>query len=103
MKKCEENGDLDARDAITWRLLADDLDNYFQSRSEMKKEGFVYMTDRGNFSLSPHFNANAKTQSLIQGLLKDLGLTPASRNKMKKNESTEEDSLLEKFWKGGTN
>lgn len=91
-------------DTIAWNLVAHNLDIFLESKEHLKstrdEPGLVDITDRGNLAVSPYFTINAKVQSLLQGLMKDLGLTPAARAKMRKEEGKEEESLLEQLLRG---
>ena len=94
-------------DSVAWNMLAHNLDIFLESKDKLKPSkddaGMVEITDRGNLSVSPYFTINAKVQSLIQNLMKELGLTPAARAKMKKDQGTEEESPLERLLRGEAN
>lgn len=93
-------------DVASWRLLASNLDLYHQSLEALKRDGFIEISDRGNVSLSPNFTVNIKVQSLIQGFLREMGLTLMSRTRINKKSAAEEEerkdneSLLVKLRRG---
>lgn len=101
----DADGLVNPLDTVAWNMLAHNIDIFLDSKEKLKPSkddaGMVDITDRGNLAVSPYFTINAKVQSLIQNLLKDLGLTPASRSKMRKDENSDEESPLEKLLKSG--
>lgn len=90
----EEGGEIDVRDSISWQLLAGNLDWYYKTAGT---EELIEISDRGNMSVSPYFTVNMKTQTQIQALIKELGLTTASRTRMNGNESKDEEPPIMKF------
>lgn len=103
----DADGLVNPLDTVAWNMLAHNIDIFLESKVKLKPSkddaGMVDITDRGNLAVSPYFTINAKVQSLIQNLLKDLGLTPASRAKMRKEKDDEEESPLERLLRGEAN
>lgn len=98
-----QDGDIDIRDSIAWRLLAGSLDQYFETEAGILEKGVVCRSSQKQESVSGYFTANIKLQTQIQNLLKELGLTPLSRMKLKKVAEAEEEPLLVKLLNRGRN
>lgn len=95
----DTEGKLNSLDNVSMYLLASQLDQYFQCEEQIRKHGLVTISDRGNQSLSPYAQQQKTLMSSIISLLKELGLTLGSRNKMKLLEGSDGDSPLLQFLK----
>lgn len=99
LKEYESEGLIDIRDSIAWRMLAVNLNFFFSSEEEIYEKGLTRESKQKNMAISSSVLVNSKFQSMILPLLKELGLTPASRAKIRKTENTEEEPLFARFIK----
>ena len=90
----DKEGKLNGLDSTALYLLANNLDIYLKCEEDVKENGLTVITDRGNQSISAAVNIMKFTQTQISVLLKELGLTLGSRNKLKAIEQVTEDSPL---------
>lgn len=90
---------LNSLDSMSLYILANNFDTYLTCEEHIKEEGYTIQSDRGNTSLSPYVVLMKQVQSQIAVLLKELGLTLGSRNKLKVVENLVEDSPLAAFIK----
>ena len=88
---------LNSLDALSLYLLAGNFDNYLECEENIRKNGLVTISDRGNESLSPYAVQQQKLQSSIITILKEMGLTLGSRSKIKAIDSNDEVSPLLAF------
>lgn len=95
----DENDKLNSLDTLSLYLLANNIDTYLDCEDEIKKNGYTMTSDRGNTSLSNYVVLQKSIQSSITVLLKELGLTLGSRNKLKVVETMTEESPLAQFMK----
>lgn len=93
----DQEGKLNSLDHLSMYLLASQLDQYFICEEKLKKEGIVFVSDRGNSSLSPYALQQKTVMKDILALLKELGCTLSSRSKLKILENSDADSPLMKF------
>ena len=95
----EEAGTLHRLDQLTLYLLAGNVDMYLQCEEQIRAEGLVMESDRGNLSLTPYAVESKYLDTLIMGKLKDMGLTIASRTRLKLPDKEAEDTPLDRFMK----
>lgn len=95
----DENDKLNSLDTLSLYLLANNIDTYLDCEDEIKENGYTMTSDRGNTSLSNYVVLQKSIQSSITVLLKELGLTLGSRNKLKVVETMTEESPLAQFMK----
>lgn len=88
---------LNSLDSLSLYILAGNFDNYLECEEQIKKNGLVTISDRGNESLSPYAIQQQKLQSSIITILKEMGLTLGSRSKIKAIDSNDETSPLLAF------
>ena len=88
---------LNSLDSLSLYILAGNFDNYLECEEQIKKNGLVTVSDRGNESLSPYAIQQQKLQSSIITILKEMGLTLGSRSKIKAIDSNDETSPLLAF------
>ena len=90
---------LNGLDTMALYLLANNMDVYLQCEEDIRKNGLTVITDRGNTAIAPSVTIMKTTQTQISVLLKELGLTLGSRNKLKAIETVTEESPLAAFIK----
>ena len=90
---------LNSLDSLSIYLLASNLDQYLEAEKEIKKNGLVVITDRGNQALSPYAQIQKSLMKDIISLLKELGLTLGSRAKIKVLDNPDENNPLLNFLK----
>lgn len=95
----DENDKLNSLDTLSLYLLANNIDTYLDCEDEIRENGYTMTSDRGNTSLSNYVVLQKSIQSSITVLLKELGLTLGSRNKLKVVETMTEESPLAQFMK----
>lgn len=88
---------LNSLDTIALYMLANSIDTYIECEQQLKANGLVIISDRGNQSLSPFAIQQKVVQSQIQVLLTSMGLTLGSRSKLKFLDNQEETTPFEKF------
>lgn len=88
---------LNSLDTIALYMLANSIDTYIECEQQLKANGLVIISDRGNQSLSPFAIQQKVVQSQIQVLLTSMGLTLGSRSKLKFLDNQEEATPFEKF------
>lgn len=88
---------LNSLDGLSLYILAGNFDNYLECEEQIKKNGLVSISDRGNESLSPYAIQQQKLQSSIILILKEMGLTLGSRSKIKAIDNNDEVSPLLAF------
>lgn len=88
---------LNSLDSLSLYILAGNFDNYLECEEQIKKNGLVTISDRGNESLSPYAVQQQKLQSSIITILKEMGLTLGSRSKIKAIDNNDEVSPLLAF------
>lgn len=88
---------LNSLDTIALYMLANSIDTYIECEQQIKANGLVILSDRGNQSLSPYAIQQKVMQSQIQVLLTSMGLTLGSRSKLKFLDNNEETTPFEKF------
>ena len=93
----DENNKLNSLDTLSLYLLAGNIDTYLECEQHIKENGYTITSDRGNESLSGYVILQKQIQTSITVLLKELGLTLGSRNKLKVVESITEESPLAAF------
>lgn len=94
----DKENKLNKLDALSLYILSGNVETYLICEKEIMKNGLVVISDRGNQALSPYAIQQKVVQSQIAVLLKELGLTLSSRNKMKLIENeTKDDSPLMKL------
>lgn len=71
-------------------LLADNLENYKLCRDAINKEGIVVRTGKGEIKTNPLYNAMLNTQTFIQRIMTQFGLTVLSKSKIKVQETVSE-------------
>lgn len=92
-----KEGKLNNLDQVAIYMLANNFNTYLECEEHIKEEGLIFISDRGNKSLSPYAIQQKVVQSQIAVLLKELGLTLSSRNKMKLIANEVEESPLANF------
>ena len=95
----DENNKLNSLDTFSLYLLANNIDSYLECEEQIKTNGYTQVSDRGNTSLSNYVVLQKTVQTSITVLLKELGLTLGSRNKLKTIETLTEESPLASFMK----
>lgn len=93
----EQEKKLNSLDGLSLYMLASNLDIFLECEEQIRKNGLVVISDRGNQALSPYAVQQKQTQNTIIALLKELGLTLNSRAKMKVLDDAGEDSPLLQF------
>ena len=93
----QKENKLSALDGTAIYMLSGNLDTYLECEEQIKQNGLIFISDRGNQSLSPYAIQQKVVQSQIAVLLKELGLTLSSRNKMKLIANEVEESPLASF------
>ena len=104
VKRFEDDKSLDRLDAIALNAFARDLDLFLQCDEMLRGErdnGYVQMSDRGNFSVSPYFDMRNKMERQMYAWMREFGLTMASRGKLKESEDTDSESPLADYCRGG--
>lgn len=104
IRRFETDKNLDKLDTIALNAFARDLDLYYsldEMLSQQKKNGYLQMSDRGNFTGCPYFDMRMKMERQMFAWMRDFGLTMASRGKIKGGEDPAEDSPLMEFMRGG--
>ena len=86
---------LNKLDTLSLYILAGNVDMFLECEEDIKINGMVVVSDRGNKSLSPYVLQQKQTQNSIMSLLKELGLTLYSRGKMKVIETTDDSPLMD--------
>lgn len=84
-------------DQVAVYMLANNFNDYLNCEERIKEEGYTVVSDRGNVAISPYMVMMKTIQSQIAVLLKELGLTLSSRNKMKLIANEIEESPLANF------
>lgn len=95
----DKENKLNSLDTLSLYLLADNFDIYLECADNIRKNGLVQISDRGNTSLSPFAVQQKQVQNSILSLLKELGLTLGSRTKIKVIDNTDENNPLLNFLK----
>ena len=93
----DKENKLNNLDALSLYLLAGNFNLYLECEEQIKKNGMVQFSDRGNMSLSSYAVQQKQLQSSIITILKEMGLTLGSRTKMKDIQTDLEDSPLAGF------
>lgn len=88
---------LNSLDQLAIYMLANNFNDYLNCEEKIKEEGYTVVSDRGNVAISPYMIMMKTIQSQIAVLLKELGLTLGSRNKLKAVENLVEESPLASF------
>lgn len=95
----QKENKLNGLDSMAIYMLANNFNDYLACEEDIKTNGYTIVSDRGNTSLSPYVVMMKTIQSQIAVLLKELGLTLGSRNKLKVVENLVEESPLASFIK----
>lgn len=95
----DENNKLNSLDTLSLYLLANNIDTFLECEEQIRTSGYTMVSDRGNTSLSNYVVLQKSIQASITVLLKELGLTLGSRNKLKVVETMTEESPLAQFMK----
>jgi P27 family predicted phage terminase small subunit len=93
------NPDVYALDECALMLLANNLQTYKAAVEQIEREGYTFVSDRGNISVHPMVKVLNDAQKILLNILQEFHLTPRSRCK-KKNVDVEETSPLEELLKG---
>jgi P27 family predicted phage terminase small subunit len=93
------NPDVYDLDECALMLLANNLQTYKAAVEQIEREGYTFMSDRGNISVHPMVKVMNDAQKILLNILQEFHLTPRSRCK-KKNVDIEEISPLEELLKG---
>lgn len=88
---------LNSLDTVALYMLANSIDLYIECEKQIKANGLIIISDRGNQSLSPYAIQMKVVQSQIAVLLQQMGLTLGSRSRLKVLNETEDESPLLKF------
>lgn len=100
IERFEKDKTLDRLDAIAIMLLASNLRTYIESEEAVREKGRVFVNEKnGRQTINQHYLIQKYTQSFILDLLKQFGLTPSARTKMKQPDGNGELSPLAKFLK----
>lgn len=99
IERFDKDRSLDTKDAILFLLLADSLDTYLECSNKIKEEGLIYENASGRQVINNYETIRKYTQTAIMEILKQTGLTPASRIRLKLGED-EGSTLLDKFLNG---
>ena len=97
IERFDKDKKLDKLDSIAIMLLASNLQTYMECEEKIQEEGRVHVNSKGRQTLNQHYLIQKYTQSFILDLLKQFGLTPAARGKIKDNPDSEEPSPLTQF------
>lgn len=78
------------------QLLADNFENYIMCRDAIRKEGIVQHTKTGDIKTNPIYNAMLNTESFIQKIIAQFGLTVMAKSKLKvdANQANDGDDYL---------
>lgn len=88
---------LNSLDNLSLYLLANNVNTYLDCEEHIAENGYTITSDRGNESLSGYVVLQKQVQSSITVLLKELGLTLGSRDKLKLIQNVTEESPLMQF------
>lgn len=83
--KSSTGGDIPQEYEPQLQLLADNFENYLLCRDAIKREGIVAHTKSGEVKMNPIYNAMLNTESFIQKILNQFGLTVMTKSKLKVN------------------
>lgn len=98
---------LDLLDTGALHRLATNYDQYLlavdmlNGTSAENGEGYVFLSDRGNWSISPWLTAKKDAEANLNILMKDFGLTLSSRSKLKSGDQEEDEPLFLQVLKNG--
>lgn len=100
LKRLEKDGRLNQLDEVTLYMLACSIKQFVECYKTTEREGLITYSDRNNQTPNPYFTMQTKLTSSLTALLKEMGLTLASRVKLNKgSEAEEDDSPLKEFLK----
>ena len=99
IERFDEDKTLDTKDALLFMMLADNLEAYHECQEAIAKVGRVMTNSMGHEVINNHETIRKYTQTFIMDILKQMGLTPASRARLKQNDG-EEETLLTRLLKG---
>jgi P27 family predicted phage terminase small subunit len=78
-------------------MLSNNLQTYKKAVEQIEREGYTFISDRGNISVHPLMKVANDAQKLCMSILTEFGLTPKSRCKMKSNDIDDESTLVDEF------
>lgn len=100
VSRLEEAGVIEEVDSEAVKMLAYNLSAFYEASEHLTKEGYVSMSDRGNIAPSPWVRIQRDAQTSAMRLMKDFGLTLASREKINKlSGAVDSNSPLDSFIK----
>lgn len=102
VRRFVNEGTLDKLDSVALNAFARDLDIFLECDERLHDAesedgmllGLLAKSDRGNLSISPYFNIRKDMEAKMFAWMRDFGLTQASREKLKRGDTGEEDSAL---------
>lgn len=100
VSRLEEAGVIEEVDSEAVKMLAYNLSAFYEASEHLCNEGYTVTSDRGNVAPSPWVKIQKDAQTQAMKVMKDFGLTLASREKINKlNSASEEISPLDSFIK----
>lgn len=100
VRRLEEAEAIEEVDSEAIKMLAYNLSAFYDASEKLCKEGYTIMTDRGNVTASPWVRIQKDAQASAMRLMKDFGLTLASREKIiSLNGTVDNSSPLDTFIK----
>ena len=89
-------------DRAALELLSICLAEVRKAYLQLEREGHTTMTEVGGEKLSPYFNIMMQTMKQAVLLMKEFGMTPAARTRVKSMAAGKEESKLSQFLKGSS-
>lgn len=84
--KLDEEGRLDVYDTMNLYILAGNIERYLRcEKATMEAESIVWETPAGSRNILPEMNLQRQLQTFIITQLKEMGLTLASRSRIKRD------------------
>ena len=96
----DEVGNLNALDKMAFYMLAGNIEMYLNCEQKVIEEGLTVESAQGNVNLSPYVTQMKYLWGQISDMLKQMGLTLASRTRLKLPDGSEEASPLMQLMNG---
>lgn len=96
-KHLGDNYIVDECDAFALRLFCKTINEYYEIRKKLEKEGLYYVTEKGERKINPLYKVSCDLFNRIMQFIKQFGLCPQSRNKftIARNSKLREEKLNE--------
>ncbi len=87
----KEGKEFTEKDFKTLEIYSDNYDKWLICEKFIRKNGFSYICSSGYPAQYPEVSISTKAQQQMLTCAKELGLTPAARNRMSKNLNSNDD------------